>query len=154
MRTKCYKCGQKNERDSYKCEKCWEIFRQSKEKYDQYIKKEREEIAEIEKQWIEKEKRNLDKIKKEHEEKEEKSSYRFAYLISVIPLLFWIIRSTLNNGKTSDIIFGAVLTIIMIISKTKVIEFVEKKNKPEYLVYIIMFSLSIVLIAVSVFLLR
>ena len=126
MKTKCYKCEYLNEKDAYQCEKCWEIFRQSKEKYDQYIKRGIEEKEELEKQWLERTKNESNNTKNEQEEKEEKTSYRFTYLISVIPLLFRSIRSALNNGTTSDIILGSILTIIMLILRTKVINFIEE----------------------------
>lgn len=149
MKTKCYKCEYLNEKDAYQCEKCWEIFRQSKEKYDQYIKRGIEEKEELEKQWLERTKNESNNTKNEQEEKEEKTSYRFTYLISVIPLLFRSIRSALNNGTTSDIILGSILTIIMLILRTKVINFIEEKNKPKYFVYIIMFLLSTILVVIS-----
>lgn len=38
MKVKCHKCWYKNEKDVYKCEKCWDIFRESKEKYNKYTK--------------------------------------------------------------------------------------------------------------------
>lgn len=66
MKTKCYKCGYKNELNTYCCEKCGEIFWQSKKKYNEYIKKQKKETEDAEKKRLEFREKNpdADKVQK------------------------------------------------------------------------------------------
>jgi DNA-directed RNA polymerase subunit RPC12/RpoP len=146
MKTKCYQCGYKNEKNSYKCEKCWENFRQSKEKYEEFLKNQKEEI------------------KKYQSNEPETPDYKQAKRICRIPFIFGLLYAWKNvnlsiaGWKIALILViwrWLILTLILLRLKKFIIRYAEKNNKSESFVATIMFILLlwVFLISYSVLLL-
>ena len=120
MITKCHNCGHKNSELNFSCEKCWEEFRQSKEKYNKFIKENKERITEEEKTT-------------EIKEKQKKISPRFANLLCRIPL-FWFLFHTKSfmvswGSYTINAIKFSLMTVLLLIFNIILMRFARKNNK-------------------------
>jgi ABC-type bacteriocin/lantibiotic exporter with double-glycine peptidase domain len=139
MKVKCYKCWFKNDKDIYKCKKCWEIFRESEEKYKTFLKN--------------KEIKDNEYIIKEPLEPDYKQSKR----ISRIPF-FWLI---LASWKEKNIIYQEqiiiavkwlILTLILLLIRKFIIKYAKNHDKWESFVTISIF-ISLILIFVIIYIL-
>ncbi len=136
MKTKCYNCGFKNEQHVYQCEKCGEKFWESKAKYNQYLKDEKE------------------KFKRPESHEPEIIDYKEARKACRVPFIFWILYATSTIAKAIwgdvlstvlPILRGLILTLILLWIKKLVIKYAERKKKSETFVNIIVFS-SLILV--------
>lgn len=155
MKIKCYNCGQKNEKDVYKCEKCWEVFRQSEEKYKEFLKNKETELQQY--QSNETEPEIIDQKKgteKQQPKKLEIESYKQARIICWIPFLLfaryaWKNINLESKNWTATLILTLfewlILTLILLFFKRKIIRYGKKNGKTKNFINSVMFALLMIM---------